>query len=165
MRKWLLIAAVALVIAVVPAAWAGVGCEEDSRSPEVYTFYGDSATVLSKVANVKMQLPERRMYMVVVEGDNGAEVRLFERAAKTNKFHVWSSKVKDVADLNQQISKAIIENRGVACVGEQTKALVTKGVSPQDLGSIPAPVNGRAAFAHAISGAKGFVRATIYLLC
>ena len=144
---------------------AGVGCEEDSRSPEVYTFYGDPATILAKIDKVDMQLPERRMYMVVVEGQNGDEIRLFERSGKTNNFHVWSAKSKSIGSLNEKVSHAIIANRGVACVGEQTKAIVTKSVSPKDLGTVPAPVNGRAAFSHTISAATGFVRATVYLLC
>ena len=142
-----------------------VGCDAGSWSPEVYTFYGDSATVLSKVDAVKMQLPERRMYLVAVEGTNGAEVRLFQREGKSSKFRVWSWKGKSLGALNQQISQAIADNRGVACVGEQTKAIITKAVSPKDLGAVPAPVNGRAAFSHAINAASGFVRTTVYLLC
>jgi len=48
-------------------AYSGPGCEEESWSPEVLSFYGDGETVLRKMGNFEMQLPRRRIYMFLLE--------------------------------------------------------------------------------------------------
>jgi hypothetical protein len=161
MRSMVVILAMVLMASTATAE----DCEEASWSPEVFTFYGDAETIVRHLSDAKMRLPERRLYAVTIEGDGAAEIRLFERQGDGKRFRVSSWKGQALGDLHQQLSSAIRENRGVACIGEQAKGLIRKVGVSTDLGAIPAPVNGRAAFAHSIRGAKGFATVAVYLFC
>jgi hypothetical protein len=141
------------------------GCKAQSWSPEVVSLYGDRQTVIEKLGNFDMDLPNRRIYMFLLETEQNAELALFEESAQS-KYRVSRWKGTPRKDLRQSVDEAIIQNKGVACVGEQTKAIVKKLPELRDEGEIPAPATGAAAFSHAIRGATGdYVRTTIYLLC
>src|SRR5262245_37003327 len=112
-------------------AFSGPGCEEESWSPEVLAFYGDSDAILRKLDKFDMSLPRRRVFIFHLETDKEAEVAFFERASKTT-HRVFRWKGRPSGKLVDQINKAIIANKGVACVGEQTKAIVSKLRSVKD---------------------------------
>jgi hypothetical protein len=136
-----------------------------SFQPEVLTFYGDGATVLKKLDNFEMQLPARRVYMFMLESAGAAELALYEKTdADTTKVSKWQG--TSIADLRERLSSGLLENRGIACVGEQTKSLVQVKLSPKNLGTIPAPVSARAAFGHTIKEyGDNYIRVTVFLLC
>ena len=140
-------------------------CSDMSFQPEVLSFYGDSATVLKKLDNFEMQLPKRRVYMFMLEAAGSAELALYEKTdANTTKVSKWQG--TSIADLRERISSGLLENRGIACVGEQTKSLVQAKLSPKNLGTIPAPVSARAAFGHTIKEyGDNYIRVTVFLLC
>ncbi|MGH9752068.1 MAG: hypothetical protein ACREA2_04735 [Blastocatellia bacterium] len=153
-------------------------CVTQSFSPEVVTFYGDSTSVLSKLDKHTWDLSDRRVYMVLLETDQSAELSIFEKAqakdAQAAHQHGASSYVNvghwrgaSAGDLREQLSNLTIENRGIACIGEQTKSIVMSKLSPEDLGTIPAPVSIRAAFGHNIKkyGAGNYIRLTVFLFC
>lgn len=146
-------------------AMSAAGCEKPSFSPEVYEFFGDSGSVLAKLEKFDMDLPNRRLYILSVETGDATEFSIFERK-DAEKVAVMTWKGTGQGDLGQKISDAIIANRGIACVGEQSKGLISKAVKLEDKGSIPKPVSAMAAFAHPIKsyGTK-YIRATIYLMC
>jgi hypothetical protein len=145
-------------------AFSGVGCEAKSWAPEVYSFYGDSTAILAKLDKFDMELPARRIYLLVVETASSAELLLFERTSD-KEFDVKHYKASSLADLREQIATAILANKGVACVGEQTKAVVAK-LSPEDKGNIPSPASARSAFGHTVQAAgSSYTRATVFLLC
>jgi hypothetical protein len=140
-------------------------CSNMSFQPEVLTFYGDSATVLKKMDDFKMQLPARRVYMFMLETAGSAELSLYERT-DDNKTKVSHWQGTSIADLRERISSGLLENRGIACVGEQTKSLVQAKLSPKNLGTIPAPVSARAAFGHTVKAyGEDYIRVTVFLLC
>jgi hypothetical protein len=142
------------------------GCRTESWEPEVLSFYGDSATVLKKLDNYEMNLPNRRIYMFLVESKGSAELSLFELADKdSNQFQVWHWKGNSADTLREEATETILANRGVACVGKQIKSLVMK-LNPEDQGKIPAPASASAAFGHAIRHFDDrYVRTTAFLLC
>jgi hypothetical protein len=140
-------------------------CSQASFEPEVLSFYGDSAAVLKKLDEFEMNLPNRRVYMFMLESSGTAELSLFERKDDTN-VQVAQWRGTSLAELREKISTGLLENRGIACVGEQTKSLVKAKLSPADMGAIPAPVSARAAFAHTIKKyGDNYIRVTVFLLC
>jgi hypothetical protein len=144
------------------------GCRKASWEPEVFSFYGDPAAVTAKLKNFEMNLPDRRVFLFMIESTNAAQVSLFELAKESkggDTFHVWSWKGQSASDLREKATETILANRGVLCVGEQIKGLV-KVLNPEDKGEIPAPRTALAAFGHEIHGYNNqYIRLTVFLLC
>ncbi|WP_344340599.1 hypothetical protein, partial [Streptomyces rhizosphaericus] len=90
---------------------------------------------------------------------------LFERA-EDGQYTVstWSGDSLD--GLGGSLADTILANRGIHCVGEQTRAVLAP-LGMQVQGTVPAPASHRAAFAHTVRGhGEGtFTRATCALLC
>lgn len=143
---------------------AAAGCEANSWSPEVYTFYGDAETINKKLSDADMDLGNRRMYLVAIESGDKSVVKVYEKSKDGNvKVEQWEG--KSAADFTSQASATILSNKGVNCVGEQTQALVTK-LGPKDLGDVPAPVSAQAAFSHDIKNiGSSYLKVSIFLLC
>jgi hypothetical protein len=147
------------------SATSGVGCEEESWSPEVISFYGDAGTIVRKLGKFEMNLSGRRVFALLVEGSKDSEIRVYERS-KPGLYSVSLWKGALTPTLRSNIDKAIIDNKGVHCVGEQTKAIVGQMPELRTESDIPAPASATAAFAHPIRNmGDAYVRATVYLLC
>src|SRR6516165_1385109 len=141
------------------------GCRKASWEPEVFSFYGDPDAVSAKLKNFEMNLPDRRVFLFMIETTNAAQLSLFELAKESkggDTFHVWSWKGQSASDLREKATDTILANRGVLCVGEQIKSLV-KGLNPDDKGEIPAPRTALAAFGHEINGYHEYIRLTVFL--
>jgi len=159
-------------------AVSSIGCRRASWEPEVYSFYGDPAAVRAKLENFEMHLPDRRVFIFMIESSQSAHLSLFELAkdkddknGKTDKdsdqFRVWTweGKSAPAAELREKATDAILANKGVYCVGEQVKALV-KALNPDDKGLLPAPRTALAAFGHTIKAYdQQYIRLTVFLLC
>lgn len=66
----------------------------------------------------------------------------------------------------EALTNLILANRGIACIGEQSKAMVKVRFDPSEKGTIPTPVSARAAFSHIIKKfGNEYLRVTIFLLC
>lgn len=142
------------------------GCRYNSWTPEVFSFYGDSAAVTAKLQNFDMNLPDRRVFMFMIETADDAQISLFELAKDgKDEFQLWTWKGKSASDLREKATETILANRGVLCVGEQIKSLV-KGLNPEDKGKIPAPKTALAAVGHTLKGyGSAYLRLTVFLLC
>jgi hypothetical protein len=150
------------------------GCRLASWEPEVFSFYGDPAAVRAKLENFEMHLPDRRVFMFMVESSQSARLSLFELAkdkddkegkSTKDKFRVWTWEGRSAAELREKATDTILANKGVLCVGEQVKDLV-KSLKPEDKGVVPAPKTALAAFGHAIEGYDDqYIRLTVFLLC
>lgn len=142
-------------------------CHVWSFTPHVYDFYGDADAILAHVDAAGMVLTERRMFLLAVEGDDGAELKLFEQvSAQTWSVTTWRG--HQLGALRAELGNAILANKGVFCVGEQTKGVLeTLGLQGIPDGVVPAPHSPRAAFGHPIRALAtgGYARATIALLC
>lgn len=143
-----------------------LGCKAFSWSPEVHDLYGDAETILSKIDAMHMELDERRVYALLIETADSAEVRFFEQVDAEN-WAVFTWQGPDLGDLGAKLARCVLDNQGVHCVGEQVKALITDSVPVELQAVAPAPVSPRAAFAHPLRahGSKRFIRATTALLC
>jgi hypothetical protein len=112
-----------------------------------------------------MNLSGRRVFALLVEGAKNAEIRVYEQS-EPGKYSVSLWKGAPSSTLRISIDQAILENKGVHCVGEQTKAIVTRMPELRTETSIPAPASAKAAFSHPIQNVGDtYVRATVYLLC
>jgi hypothetical protein len=140
-------------------------CAAESWSPEVFSLYGDPETVISKLDKIEMNLPNRRVFMFTLETKDKAELSFYERTSKDRvSVSRWQGKPDD--QFHNSVSKAIIDNKGVNCVGEQTKAIVKKFPQLKNEGDVAVPANGRAAFSHAIRNqGNEYLRTTVYLMC
>jgi hypothetical protein len=143
----------------------GAGCAEESWSPEVISLYGDAETIIDKLDGIKRELSSRRVYIFTLEAARRAEIAYYESSAPGKvSIHRWSGQSDD--SFHNTVHKAIIDNKGVHCVGEQTKAIVSKLPRLAKEEEISAPVNAKAAFSHQIRAhGDEYLRVTIYLMC
>jgi hypothetical protein len=147
------------------SATSGVGCEAESWSPEVISFYGDSAIIVRKLSKFEMNLSGRRVFALLLEGAKDSAIRVYERSSP-GRYSVSLWKGALAPTLRANLDKAILENKGVHCVGEQTKAIVSQMPELRVESDIPAPASAKAAFSHPIRDMNDtYVRATVYLLC
>ena len=144
---------------------SGEGCEAESWSPEVISIYGDAATIIDKLGGINKDLTTRRVYVFTLEASKYAEVAFYERTSP-GKVTISRWKGKPDAKFHNAVHKAIIENKGVHCVGEQTKAIVDKLPRLTKEEEISAPVNAKAAFSHQIKAVSDdYMRTSVYLMC
>lgn len=144
------------------------GCKANSKAPEIFTFYGDAKTVLDKVGNFSMDLPQRRMYLIFVETENSAEMKIYEQSGE-NKVVISTWKGPSAADLKAKLNAAIMENKGANCVGDQVKALLDKELGDHLFKTeepVAAPESGTAAIRHGLQDAgEKYVDTAFYLFC
>jgi len=140
-------------------------CAKMSFQPEVHSLYGNAEVILSKLENDSMGLPERRGYLLLIETQDSAELAFFERVTtEESKVYHWNG--SSIADLREKLTNYILANRGIACVGAQTKSLVRANLQLSDLGSIPTPLSAKGAFSHMIKRyGDAYLRVTVLLLC
>jgi len=161
---------VILVFLPIPALAQHVNpCIEAAWSPEVLTFYGNSAQVTEKLAKVQSNLLDRRVYLIVLETKAKTEAALFERKDGANVLlSEWAtaSKVNLAATLNEKLLK----NAGMSCAGELTKAVLRALGDDTDQGRlIPAPATALAAYTQATllnkQSTDDYIRVTLFLDC
>ena len=140
-------------------------CAKYSYEPEVIAYFGDSETINKKLVNDQMGLPDRRGYLLLIETKDSAEFSFFERADEQH-FRVSQWHGKTLGALREQLTNVILENRGIACVGAQTKSIINAKFNPDDKGTIPMPLSAQAAFSHILKKhGDEYLRVTILLLC
>lgn len=143
------------------------GCNDASWNPESYSFYGEKAKIIEKFGKVSTTpLSERRVFLQVTQGKSEADIKLYERA-KDGKFTVTEWATPNTSHLLAQIDRAIVDNKGVNCVGEQVKGILVKELKHGKVTeAIPAPESLKAAFGHSVEKATGeFIKSVIFLLC
>jgi hypothetical protein len=172
MRKVFSILVASLLVALAVAQNAScqqppILCGQASFQPEVLSFYGDSTTVLNKIEELKtVSLSRLRVYMFLVETADAAELSLLERVNGSDEYTVSHWRGASAGDLREQITSRMLSNRGVLCIGEQSKALLAKRVAATKVGVVPAPASVRAAFGHTIQKyGNNYMRLTVFLFC
>jgi hypothetical protein len=140
-------------------------CAADSWSPEVISLYGDAEIIIDKLGGIKRELTGRRVYIFTPETARRAEIAYYESTIPGKvSTHRWSGQSDD--SFHNAVHKAIMDNKGVHRVGEQTKAIVSKLPRLAKEEEISAPVNAKAAFSHQVrSHGNEYLRVTIYLMC
>ena len=145
---------------------SGPGCEEQSWSPEVISLYGDPETIITKLGSINRDLTTRRVYMFTLESKKDAELAFYERISP-GKVAVLRWKGKADETFHASVHKAIIDNKGVHCVGEQTKAIISSLPKLKKDDDIAAPVRykGRIFTSTQSTWHGEYIRTTLYLMC
>jgi hypothetical protein len=143
-------------------------CAVNSWSPEMFSFYGDKATVLAKFQKLDRDLLKHRTWAFIVESNQGAKLTFFELQGKDEKTMDLSSATgASFNDLSNQIAATLLQNNGDKCAGRLTKELVASYTNGQMAhAAIPRVASAGEAFQYAVTAANGeYVHATFILLC
>jgi hypothetical protein len=143
------------------------GCNLASWNTELYGFCGGKPAMIEKIARIPVDLSERRVFLQVTRGSSSGEVKLYERQ-QDGTFTVTKWSNGQTLELLPKIDKAIFDNKGVNCVGEQVTAVLRKELrkpTKVDTG-VAAPASPAAAFKHSIEEASGeFIETKVFILC
>jgi hypothetical protein len=167
-------AMLALLLAVGPAITFSqpgsvdpAACAVSSWSPEMFSFYGDKATVIAKFNQLDRDLLKHRTWAFVVESNRGAKLTFFELEKGNRTMDLGSTTGASFADLSNQITTTLLTNNGDKCAGMLTKELVANYTNGQMAHTaIPRPSTVGEAFQYAMAQTEGeYIRATFILLC
>jgi hypothetical protein len=129
---------------------------------------GSPELVASNLANLPTDLVERRVYMLMIQGDGQAEARVYERFnLEDTEGTVAAWDEDNISDLVTLVTDVLVTNRGVHCPGEQVKATLEAERDFTVSGPVPAPKTAAEAFAPAMAAYQNdkFVQATVMVLC
>lgn len=129
---------------------------------------GSPETVEAQLANLPDDLIRRRVYMLMVQGTERAEVRIFERFdLEDTEGTVTSWQQDHLGDLVTQITDVLVANKGVHCPGEQVKATIEGDRELSIEPPAPAPQSAREAFGPVLAQYHDdtFIQATAVILC
>src|SRR5207253_3101181 len=90
-------------------------CALNAWSPELFSFYGDKATVLAKFQALNRNLLNHRTFAFIVETNHGAKLSFFELQGKITEgttMDLASTGGKSFNDLSHQITTALLSNTG-----------------------------------------------------
>jgi hypothetical protein len=120
------------------------------------------------VASLPDDLVKRRVYMLMVQGSDRGEIRLFERFEIEDLDSTIATCQQDrVEDLVMQIGEVLVENQGVHCPGEQVKAALAADREFEVGSPEPAPVTASEAFAPTLAKFcdEKFIHVSVMIFC
>jgi hypothetical protein len=120
------------------------------------------------VASLPDDLVKRRVYMLVVQGSDRGEIRIFERFdLEDTESTIATCRQDRVDDLVMQIGEVLTENKGVHCPGEQVKAALTVDREFEVGSPEPAPATASEAFGPTLANFRdeSFIHASVMMLC
>jgi hypothetical protein len=133
-----------------------------------HSFFGSPETVAANLANLPDELVQRRVYMLMVQGSDRGETRIYERFSfEDSEGTIATFQEESLGDLVTQIIEVLVDNKGVHCPGEQVKATLSVGREFEVEGPSPAPATAREAFSPALAEFRNesFVQASVMVLC
>lgn len=133
-----------------------------------HTFMGAPELVAENLANLPDDMVERRVYMLMLQGDDRAEARVYERFNLEDTDGTVATWEEDnVADLITLVTDVLTTNRGVHCPGEQVKATLAGERDFEISAPMPAPKTAAEAFRPVMAAYQNdkFVQATVMVLC
>jgi hypothetical protein len=145
-----------------------MACKTAAWDCQSHSFLGAPGTVAANLAALPAELVRRRVYMLMVQGDSRAEVRVFERfSVEDTDGTVARWEESRLGALVTQITDVLVTNRGVHCPGEQVKAALEGEREFSVEGPAPAPRSPEEAFARVMEAYRddAFVQATVMVLC
>jgi hypothetical protein len=114
------------------------------------------------------ELVQRRVYMLMIQGEGRAEVRVFERfSLEDTEGTVATWQDERLGDLVTELTEVLLTNKGVHCPGEQVRSTLEADREFRVEGPHPAPESAGEAFAPMLAsfGDDRFVQATLTVLC
>src|SRR6185295_15600232 len=137
-------------------------CAVNSWSPELFSFYGDRATLLAKFQALDRNLLNHRTFAFIVQTNRGAKLTFFELQGKLTEgtmMDLASTKGASFNTLSNQITTALLDNTGKKCAGMLTKELVSSYTMDHSL--VARPATAGEAFRLALAEADGeYMQAT-----
>jgi len=152
-----------------PLVAAGPVCKQNSASVEVHTFYGGKEVVAEKVANMPVDLSQRRVFLQITQSprEKGAktDVKMFVQNDGGFAITQWT-KVTG-RDLFDKLDDAIIKNKGEYCVGKAMEEVLTKTLKEgKSLTPLMPPVSPKDAFGPSVQDASGdFIKTIVIFGC
>ena len=149
-----------------PESSPGPRCRKASWNPESFTFYGAKDTIIKGLADIPVTLSDHRLFFQVTQGESDTDVKLYEQG-KDGTFTVTEWTTRQASQLLSDVNKVIIANKGVNCVGEQVKSILSKSLEKGKVTEgVAAPVSTEAAFSHAVKEAEGsYLMSGVWILC
>jgi|ERR1043166_4100837 hypothetical protein len=153
-----------------PMDAGGPRCTQYSASVEVHTFYGSKEVLTEKLANMPVDLSQRRVFLQITQSprEKGAKtnVKLFEKQTDGG-FGITEWTKVTGRDLFDKLDEAIIKNKGENCVGEAMKDVLTKTLGKAEPGKpLGAPTSPKDAFGPSVDAASGdFIKTVIIFGC
>jgi hypothetical protein len=155
----------------VPVASPGpTRCPQSSANVEVHSFYGSKKTVADEVADLPVNLSERRVFIQITQSGRtksaNTSVKLFEQ--QNGEFTVTEWTGADASGLFNEIDDTIIRDKGKNCVGEAIKAVLTKKLRgwKKTESSLPASASPKDAFTPSVGAASGdFFKSAVIFGC
>ena len=128
-------------------------CAVMSWSPEMFSFYGDKATVLAKFQALDRDLLKHRTYAFIVESNRGSKLTFFELDKNGTTMDLGSANKASFSELSNQINNALLTNTGTKCAGMLTKELVAGIEMTHSV--VARPASAGEAFQYALAAADG----------
>jgi len=162
-RKVALRAMLVAAVGLFGAGVANAGCPDKGVISRV--LYGSKEQVLKEVHKLNEPLGAKRVYMMILESADAAEIVYFENDQFSGSTKIaW--KGRTASDLRAQLDKIILESRGKECAGEEAKQLILGLKKNVTVEKVPAPTTLSAAFIATLdTQAAGYYRATIVCPC
>jgi hypothetical protein len=120
------------------------------------------------LAELPDELVQRRVYMLMIQGEGRAEVRVFERfSLEDAEGTVATWQDESLGNLVTELTEVLLTNKGVHCPGEQVKSTIEADREFSLEGPHPAPKSAGEAFGPMLAsfGDDRFVQATLTVLC
>jgi len=106
-----------------------LACEIAAWSPEVLEFFGDSATINKRLHQYDsaIALDVRRVFLVIVETKDDAQVSYFERAQDDKgKWTVKNWTTNSAEGFKKDLHSALLSREGKGCAGVMAHELLGK---------------------------------------
>jgi hypothetical protein len=154
-----IIALAAIVAAQAQTSKPPAGCH--ALGVTTYTFYGDRATVAKAIDRMPREMS--RVVTVLIESNEAAEFRLFERQEGRTAVYSWSG--TGVGNLKEDLSAVMLATRGKACAGEETKRILSQRYA-LETATAAVPSSIQAVVAPVVAGySSGYLRVTVMVHC
>ncbi|MFI9154616.1 hypothetical protein [Streptomyces sp. NPDC053367] len=143
-------------------------CAPSAWDCQTHTFYGSPEKVTAHLAGLPESLVQRRVYMLMVQGEGRAEARVFERFSfgdAEGTVAAWGD--ESLGDMVTQLTDVLVANKGVHCPGEQVRATLDETHDFSVGAPEPAPKTAAEAFGPVMEQFKDhrFVQASVMVLC
>lgn len=147
----------------VPDPWPlpPTGCHQKGVS--VHTFYGAEADMTRYLNDMPSHGLSSRVRVVILEGNAGTTVRVFERAANGYSVSEWTG--KQIGSLRSDWDERILKSRGNSCAGADLRAdLENRGMRLNPAGTLEEATN-ETTLAPLVRGQPGYMRLSVYDPC
>jgi hypothetical protein len=141
-------------------------CALNAWSPEIFTFYGDKASIIEKLNSIDRNLLEHRSFGFIVEDGDRASAYFFEGQTLDSREHSLSyAESAAFKGFANRVSATLLTNQGDKCAGMLTKDLLNSSGVNMQVRSVERPDSIARAYSLIDQMSADYVRVTFILLC